>query len=421
MRLRSSLSLLFVFAFSLVATFPSPAQAQLPGEELCDSGFQDCRQILWNYMNAETVQIDVAFWFMFDTSLRDKLIDAHQRGVKVRVMVDNDASNEYANNQPILDALAAAGIPMRDYKATDGIQHWKMMLFAGQGVVQFSAANYGGNDFVPTENYRNYIAEAIFFCKTPSVLNSFKTRFDDLWTNDTLYRDYANIVRPLARSYTPTGIDPEMNFVPLQSYINRLLPLINAENQKIDAIMYRFTVRQIADALIDAHEDRGVAVRLITEQDQYRSERFRWDAFNIDRIHKAGIPVKQRKHLGLMHQKSIIFYGQNQVVFGSTNWDEGAVQVHQEHNYFTTRSWIWQWFVNQFNRRWTSDNPVGAIEYEDFVPLPPAAPANLAPADNATNQSTSVTLTWEGGLWAHKYDIYLGTNRTHCRCSPPTS
>ncbi|HEX2120053.1 MAG TPA: hypothetical protein VHL59_00285 [Thermoanaerobaculia bacterium] len=67
-------------------------------------------------MNAETVQIDVAFWFMFDHSL---------------------------------DKLAAGGIPMRDYKATDGIQHWKMMLFAGQNVVQFSAANYGGNDFVP--------------------------------------------------------------------------------------------------------------------------------------------------------------------------------------------------------------------------------------------------------------------------------
>jgi hypothetical protein len=200
-----------------------------------------------------------------------------------------------------------------------------------------------------------------------------------------------------------------MNFVPLQNYLNRLRPLIDGEQQKIDAIMYRFTVRPIAQALIDAHQ-RGVAVRLITEQDQYRKANFRWDAYNIDRIHKAGIPVRTRAHQGLMHQKSIVLYGQNQVVFGSTNWDEGAVQVHQEHNYFTARPWIKQWFIDQFNRRWSSDNPVGAIEYEDFVPLPPDAPVNLAPANNAANQSTPVTLTWEGGLWAHKYDLYLGTN-----------
>ncbi|HEX2120052.1 MAG TPA: phospholipase D-like domain-containing protein [Thermoanaerobaculia bacterium] len=62
-----------------------------------------------------------------------------------------------------------------------------------------------------------------------------------------------------------------MNFVPVQNYLNRLLPLINGEQQKTDAIMYRFRVRSIADALIAAHEERGVAVRLITEQDQYRN------------------------------------------------------------------------------------------------------------------------------------------------------
>ncbi|HKO55082.1 MAG TPA: phospholipase D-like domain-containing protein [Thermoanaerobaculia bacterium] len=409
MRLRNLLALLVVVSLSLLATLPALAQSQFPGEELCDPGVQDCRQLLWSRIDAETVEIDVAFWFMFDTSLSGKLIDAKRRGVKVRVLVDNDASNTYPANQPILDQLASNGIPMRDYKATDGIQHWKMMLFAGQGVVEFSAANYGGDDFVGSDPYRNYIAEAIFFCKTPSVLDSFKTRFDDLWMDDNLYGDYANIVRPLTRSYPVVAFDPELNFVPIQNYQNRLLPLINGEQQQIDAIMYRFTVREIADALIAA-KNRGVPVRLITEQDQYRNSTFRWDAYNVDRIHKAGIPVKFRAHQGLMHQKSIILYGQNVTAFGSSNWDEGAVAVHQEHNYFTSRAWIKDWFVNQFNRRWSSNNPVGAVEYAPFVPLPPDAPVNIAPANGATGQPTSVTLTWEGGLWAHRYDIYLGTN-----------
>lgn len=408
MRSRSLLVSLLALSLFTLAAFPSFAQSQVPGEQFCDPGYTDCRQLLWTLIDNETVEIDVAFWFMLDPSFSNKLVTAKQRGVKVRIQVDNDASNTYPANQPILDQLANCGIPMRDYIG-DGIQHWKMMLFAGQGVVEFSSANYGPDDFVGSDPYRNYIAEAIFFCKTPSVLDSFKTRFDDLWTNDALYRDYANIVRPLTRSYPTSAFDPEMNFVPLQNYQQRLIPLINAEQQQIDAIMYRFTVPAIADALLSAYS-RGIPVRLITEQDQYRNSDFRWDAYNIDRIYKAGIPVKQRAHLGLMHQKSIILYGQNYAIFGSSNWDEGAVQVHQEHNYFTQRAWIKQWFVDQFNRRWNSVNPVGATEYAPFTPLPPDAPVNLSPANGATAQPTSLTLTWEGGLWAHKYDIYLGTS-----------
>ena len=100
-------------------------------ERLCDTSFEDCRTPLWQLIDAETVGIDVAFWFMQDTSFSTKLINKFKAGVPVRIIVDPRANASEPGNAQILDQLKAAGIPMR-YKLADGILHWKMMLFAGQ-------------------------------------------------------------------------------------------------------------------------------------------------------------------------------------------------------------------------------------------------------------------------------------------------
>jgi hypothetical protein len=47
--------------------------------------------------------------------------------------------------------------------------------------------------------------------------------------------------------------------------------------------------------------------------------------------------------------------------------------------------------------------------FTDFVPEWPETPVNLTPANAALGVGTSVALRWEGGWWAHKYDIYFGT------------
>ncbi|HET8783914.1 MAG TPA: hypothetical protein VFM63_15990, partial [Pyrinomonadaceae bacterium] len=83
-------------------------------------------------------------------------------------------------------------------------------------------------------------------------------------------------------------------------------------------------------------------------------------------------------------------------------WSWQSFNYQEEHNYFSDKAWFFQWFANQFNRKWDSPS-----EYEPFAPQPPSAPANFAPANGST-AGQSVLLTWEGGRWAHQYDVYLG-------------
>ena len=47
--------------------------------------------------------------------------------------------------------------------------------------------------------------------------------------------------------------------------------------------------------------------------------------------------------------------------------------------------------------------------FVDYAPGWPEMPVNLAPANGALGAGTSVVLRWEGGWWAHKYDVHFGT------------
>src|ERR1044072_7734745 len=82
-------------------------------ERLCDTAFEDCRTPLWQLIDAETQGIDVAFWFMQDSSYATKLVNKFKAGVPVRVIVDPRANPTYAGNAEVLDMLKAAGILMR--------------------------------------------------------------------------------------------------------------------------------------------------------------------------------------------------------------------------------------------------------------------------------------------------------------------
>jgi phosphatidylserine/phosphatidylglycerophosphate/cardiolipin synthase-like enzyme len=384
-------------------------QASQAQERLCDPSFEDCYTPLLNAVQSETAGIDIALYWIELPGLADAIIRRHQAGVPVRVTVEPRANLRFPGNQPILDRFKAAGVPMR-YKLGAGIVHTKMMLLAGQGRVVFSSSNFGDGDVRPYEPYVNYVDGAWYFSDDAPVVNSFKTRYDDIWTNTSLYGNYANIIGPLARRYPTYAIDPSVNFLPNENpsedYAARTIAQIDQENHKIDLTMYRITDVGICDALLRALA-RGVPVRLLAEPNEYRFDASRAGAeltgpYNLDRMYAAGVQIRMRKHLGLNHQKSVTLYGRGLTIFGSSNWSRPSFNYQEEHNYFTNKPWFFQWFVDQFNRKWDS-----ATEYKPFVPLAPTVPVNVSPAGASTTGS-SVLLTWEGGRWAHKYDVYLG-------------
>src|SRR5829696_1662164 len=99
MRNPSRPTLLTFGALILLTLFSGQVHAQ---ERLCDPAFEDCRAPLWSLIDNEKVGIDVAFWFMQDTSYANKIIAKFQAGVPVRVLVDPRANPIYSGNQQVL-------------------------------------------------------------------------------------------------------------------------------------------------------------------------------------------------------------------------------------------------------------------------------------------------------------------------------
>ena len=397
-------------AAAVVLLAPSPARAAVV-DTMCDPSFQDCRATLLTYIRSETQSIDLAMWFMEDQEMADAVVARFRAGVAVRALVDPRRNTTTPMNATILAQFQAAGIPMR-YKVGGGIMHWKYMIFNGQNVMQWSAANYGDYYFKPVVPYLNYTDEGIYFTNDPPVINSFRRKFDDSWVDPTNFANYANLTGTPSRGYPLYVIDSDISFVPAENFSTRSKPLYDAETQKIDVIMYKITEGTHADGLIRAVK-RGVPVRLITEPERYRNKENIWHAYQVDRLYMAGVKIRHRAHQGFLHQKSTLLYGQALTVYGSSNWTSESNKSQYEHNYFTDKAWFFTWFKNNFERKW--GNLTGNAETTAFVPLPPDVPVYVSPAKAATGVATSGTsISWKVGPWAHRADVYFGTTS-----SPP--
>jgi phosphatidylserine/phosphatidylglycerophosphate/cardiolipin synthase-like enzyme len=392
--------------FALALSAPSAAQ-----ERLCDNSYEDCRATILSLIRAETGGIDVSFWFMTDARYSTEIIRRWQAGVPVRVIVDLRADESYPNNATVRQSLINAGIPIR-HKVTSGINHWKMILYSGQSRVHFSAANFADGSYSPIAPYTSYVDEAVYFTDDPAVVHSFMTKFDNLWTDTVHYADLAN-VGARSRHYPAFPIDAALNFPPDQDYQDRLVSALRQETLGIDAMIFRVTSGKVPDELI-RRAQAGVPVRLITDRRQYRNPTYYWHSYNIDRMFVAGIPIKWREGSDQdMHEKAVILHGRDLAVFGSSNWTASSSDSQREHNYFTTKTWFVDWLAAQFLRKWNNlradGTPIGTTLFRAYTPGWPETPVNVSPANGSASVGTSVTLRWEGGWWAHKYDVHFGT------------
>jgi PLD-like domain/Putative binding domain, N-terminal len=260
------------------------------------------------------------------------------------------------------------------------------MIFLGQGVVEWSGANFSPAAFVPQVPYKDYEDEVIYFSE--QLLPSFMTMFDNIWVNTRDYANYANITGTLVRNHPFSPTDPRLNFPPMNSYQDRLIPLIDREpavGGLIDVDMFRITMARPVDALIRA-ATRGVRIRMYLEPNEYINTKRPGNKVQMDRLVAAArqypgtIEIRMRKHLGLNHQKTVWFHAQRVVVFGTSNWSDASDDNQLEANIFTDKlpgdplnDFLFAELYRIFERKWYNLAPDGSIETEAWrtPTLPP--------------------------------------------------
>jgi hypothetical protein len=401
----------------------TPASAQ---ERFYFPAYEDAKSVLIQKINAETVRLDIATWYLTDREITLAIVKRFNAGVPVRVLgdrvsifeIDQNTRNEY-------EYLASNGVPIRlRYHPTwfPFIMHWKAGIFVGQNTVEFGSSNWTTFELAPWSS-TNFKDETVLFTDDSSIVNAFKTKFDQMWVDIADFLDWADVYQ--RETGTPwTGpamtynrnrlepdypIPPDLVFAQGSELTNRMTAEIDAETTgPIDFIIYRLSVTNVTNALLNKL-GAGLPVRVVVEPGQYR--RITWPEYwltgaRVDQLWVAGAQVKERVHDGLTHAKVLITSRSG--MHGSSNF---TANWQRDHNYFVpadTKPHLYVPLRDEFNRIWNDD-----VNYKAFYPKPPNASSLIQPGNGATGVSLTPRLEWNRAAWAVAYDVYLGTSTSN--------
>lgn len=151
----------------VLAAEPLPVGAHF---EVGFSPYGNAESIILNGISQAKTSIEVAAYSFTSKPISLALLDAHKRGVKVRVIADERSSN---GQYSAVTFLANQGVPVRT-NSNYAIYHHKFMIFDGQhlqtGSFNFSAAAANKN----AEN-------VLLLWNVPEIAEHYNQEWQRLW------------------------------------------------------------------------------------------------------------------------------------------------------------------------------------------------------------------------------------------------
>jgi phosphatidylserine/phosphatidylglycerophosphate/cardiolipin synthase-like enzyme len=253
--------------------------------------------------------IDVAVYDINLFSIRDALIDAHRRGIAVRIVTDSDNIDE-----DVVQVLKDAGIPVLGDRR-EGLMHNKFIVIDRQEVWT------GSMNLTVNDAYRNN--NNLIRIRSPRLAEDYTTEFEEMFTKDLFGPD------TLARTPFPTltveGTLLEVYFSPDDHTAVRLVELLQSAQHSIYFLAYSFTSDDLADAILQRAR-QGVKVAGVFETSQTENSA----ASEYERLRRTAMDVRLDGNPRSMHHKVFIIDGKT-VVTGSYNFSSNAEHTNDEN------------------------------------------------------------------------------------------
>jgi phosphatidylserine/phosphatidylglycerophosphate/cardiolipin synthase-like enzyme len=259
-------------------------------------------------IDAAAYSVEVAIYHLNLWSVRDALLRAAGRGVRVRVVVESDGMFD----REVQD-LVQAGIPVLGDRR-ESLMHHKFTLIDGLEVWT------GSMNYSVGSAYRDH--NVLLRLRSSALAENYAREFDEMFVDDRF--------GPLSIADTPhpaltiNGTPVEAWFSPDDGVAARLIQLIEGAQSRVDFLAFTFTSDPLAEALLRAAE-RGVTVRGVIERDQVEAA-----GTDYDRMRQAGIDVRLDSTPGTMHHKLLLIDGRV-LVTGSYNFTRSAEESNDEN------------------------------------------------------------------------------------------
>jgi cardiolipin synthase len=274
--------------------------------------------------------LSIKMFVFTDASLLREVIKAHQRGVRVRVMLNPQRRDGKKENDETRAALVASGIQVKDSNPAFDLTHEKSMVVDEQ-VAFIQSFNWETNAFSASRDY------GIITSHGPEVADILAC-FDADWHRTPFVPRDASLIWCVGNGRQRLG-----------EFIDRTQSSLWIESE-------RFQDPTIIEHLVRARS-RGVRLHIIARSlHKLKKEKLAEAASGLRILEDVGAKIHTLKHIKL-HGK-LLFSDENRAIIGSINLAPGSFDSRRELAIETTKKHLMEQIHDVLRADWAISKPM---------------------------------------------------------------
>jgi cardiolipin synthase A/B len=317
---------------------------------------------IYNFMTSARQSLDMTMYELSDPTAEQILIADHDRGVRVRVLLDHDYSGASVN-QAAYSTLSAAGVPVA-WANDSEIFHQKTIT-----VDDAESAVMTGN---LTPQYYATTRDLVVMDSQAADVGAIEAVFGSDWSG-------------AAPAPGPAGAD----LVWSPGSASQIIALIDSATHSVVAENEEMDSTAIEDAL-DADAERGVSVTVIMTADS------EWDSA-FSQLESAGVRILLYPDTAsalYIHAKVVDVDGARAFI-GSENFSTSSLDDNRELGVLTSSASV----IGPLNSTLLSDAIGGQPQGTNAAPTPTTTPAAAPPSPTTTSPAACYPIDDEGGCY----------------------
>jgi phosphatidylserine/phosphatidylglycerophosphate/cardiolipin synthase-like enzyme/DNA/RNA endonuclease YhcR with UshA esterase domain len=297
-----------------------------------------------NRINNATTSIDVSIYNNNRPTITQALTDAHNNGIQVRYVTDNETANLGLQN-PTPPFTVIKG-------NTEGLMHNKFFVFdaddADRAWVIMGSTNLTPNNLA--EDFNNMV-----FIQDQAIAKAYTLEFEEMWGSNGPSPGIFNVkfgpdkTNNTPRLFNVNGVMMESYFSPTDNTTVGIANAINTADDDLQFALLTFTNNELGSAVLNAHNS-DVDVRGIFDNTSDQGTEF-------DYLLSNGVDVTTDNTGFQTHHKYCIIDATNpdsdpMVITGSHNWSVSAEVRNDENTLIIHDAGVANIFLQEFEARW---------------------------------------------------------------------
>lgn len=298
---------------------------------------------LVNAIDNATSTIDLAVYQMDSRAVTDALLRAHQRGIQIRIVTDDEFGLESPNST--IEELEFEGIPVRSDAPRRAFMHNKFFIIDGL-YVWTGSTNITHNGFYNNNN-------SSILIRSRQLAENFQAEFDEMWAGQYGSTSPNNLPNPVItvngtriETFFESEGSPSWAAYPSDP-VDRLSELVRSA-RTVRFMAFVITREDLMTVLVEQAAAGVLDVRGIVERSQRRF---------VAPMFCAGLEIRQDGNPDILHHKVFII-DDTTVAFGSFNFTGSATNNNDENMLILFNRDIAQAFLEEFARRWAEAEPL---------------------------------------------------------------